>query len=599
MTPYHVTLGGQGFLIDPASYVVRSLAQVPAGALPAGEAPATADPFYERVQRQRQFGQGDGVRRFADPGQPDGWVRGSGVVPGPGGSLRLGPLVADSGAGPVFGQGARAFAVFRGRLYVGLEAAPGEVWSFDGATWSLAFTTGKPGVRSLAVYRDALYVGNGGDGTVQRWDGSALTTAWTNASVASVSAMAVAWFDGSARLFLGNSASAGPGWLQAFDGSAQSIVAVLEEPRVEALAVADGRLYVGAADPTGQPRGSLYAYAGAAAGLAHERAFGDGYPVSAATLEARLVLGWSAGDRVLAWDRRAGTLADLLTGSAEGAGPDPVRALVAFGGALWAGFRDPAGGSVAVRRYDPARGAWSVAVAGVAGDEALALGVFGGSLYLGVARAAGGAEVSRLGLDGFESPGEVETPPFDHGLPDLEKSLRLVELRHAPLPAGASIGLDYRLDTAAAWQTLGSADVAGTEVTTLPFPPGTVARGTAFRARLARGPALADGPELREIALRAVLAPAVRRQWELAVLLEGDAQRPLRRLDNTLEPRSARQLAAALWALRAEPGPLPFVDLEGRARQVWFRELKEVLQRRAQADPASPWTVAHLVLVEA
>ncbi len=266
----------------------------------------------------------------------------------------------------------------------------------------------------------------------------------------------------------------------------------------------------------------------------------------------------------------------------------------------WAGFRDPATGALGARRFDPSSEAWSVAAVGASGDEALALGAYGGALYLGVRQTAGSAQAFRLDLSTDALAGEIETSEFDGGFPDLEKALRALELRHAPLPAGSSLAVEYRLDPGGAWQSLGSAATAGGERSTLPFPAGSVARTVAFRIGLTRGPGASDSPELREVALRSVLVPTPLRQWDLAVLLEGDGAQPLRRLDNTPEPRTARELSAALWALRATPGPLAFEDLEGVTRQVWLRELKEAPQPTTRLDAtAARWTVAHLTLVEA
>lgn len=599
--PYHVSLGGQGFLLDPSTYTVRAQAEVAGpAAVEAGSRVPALDPFVERVQRQTRFGRGEGIERFADPGAPDGWRAGSGVQPTPSGGLTLGPLLADAGGGPVFGQGVQAFAPFRGRLYAGLASAPGEVWAFDPTSgWSLAFTTSKPGVRSLAVYKDALYVGNGGDGTVQVWDGAALATAWTNPAVSAIPALAVAWFGGAARLYLGNCQTSGGGWIQSFDGVAQSTLAVLEEPRVEALAALDGRLFVCASDGAGShARGALYSYAGSASGFGLERAFADGYAAAATSLDHRLYLGWSRGGRVLAWEQASRTLTDLPQ-----PGPpadQPALALAAFEQALWVGTRDATAGTLSLRRYDPATGGWSTpgSSSNVA-DASLALGVFGSALYLGSQSAAGGARVLRAEPAVRALAGEVETPPFDGGLSDAARAPRAALLRHAPLPTGASIAVDYQPAAGAPWQALGTVSTASSQDSSLPFPAGVTATVVRLRLRLARGPGAADAPVVEELALRSVLVPPTRREWSFQVLLQGDAARPLLRLDHTPDPRTARQMADALWTLRAAAGPLTFVDLEGITRQVWLRELKETPQKALARDPAATWTLAQVTLVEA
>lgn len=595
MAQYHVTLGGRGFLMDPAAYAVRALPQPGPASVAGAGAPVSPDPFFERVQRQARFTSGQGQPRFADPDVPDGWTIGTAVVLTPDGALRIGPPLVDAGAGPLLGQGVRAFALYRGRLYAGLDNAPGDVWSFDGATWALAFTCGKPGIRALAAYKDFLYVGNGGDGAVQRWDGTTLTTEFTNAGATAVSALRVAWFSGGARLYVGNSEDGNQAWLQSYDGVALTNLGALEEPRIETLAVAGGRLYVCAADPTGQARGALYSYGGSSSTFLLEHAFADGYAVAAAPLpDGRLALGWSMNGRVLTWQQ--GTLTPLPFSAGAGA----VPALATFAGALWVGFRDPVTATLGLLRYDPVPGALSTAATGAVGDAPLALGAFGASLYLGVQQLAGAARAYRADLAACATSGQIETAPFDGGLPDVPKSVRAASSRFAPLPAGASIALDYRVGSGA-WVLLGTASTAGSDEAELPFPGGVEATALAFRARLTRGPGSADSPELRSVALRYVLAPPLRREWTLSVLLEGDAARPLMRLDNSPEPLTGRQLAAALWALRQQAGPLTFVDPEGRSYQVWLRDLKESTSKRGAAlIPADqPWSVAQLTLVEA
>lgn len=597
---YHVLLGGQGFLLDPVDgYTVRALPQVVLDPLPGsgGSRRLSTDPFYERVQRQRRFGAGEGVARFDDPARPDGWLSGSGILVDADGSLRLGPAVADSGAGPAFGTGATCFALHGGFLYAGLDGAPGQVWRFDGTSWTLAFATGKPGVRALAGYRQFLYVGNAADGDVQRWDGTSLATAFSTPGVTSVRALCVGTIDGS-YLYAGSSIDGGSAFVEQYDGTARVTLATLEEPCVEAVVVLDGRLYVCAGDERGQPRGALYSYAGG--GLVAERSFGDGYATAAMGLGGRLVLGWSSGGRVLAWDRAARTLVDLRPPTASAA---VVRGLVSLSGALWLAERD-AGGMLALRRFEPSArngaGAWSCAAETPAAGEVLGLAAYGGELFVGLASATGSAPIMRADPRAAGTSGSMESAPFDDDLPELDKAWRAVSLSHAPLPTGATLAVEARAGEGDSWQSLNAVGgQAGSVESTFTPAAALVARSLQLRVTLARGSGPSASPGLREIAVRSVLVPPPRREWTLRLLLEGDATRPLRRLDSTPEPLSGRQLAAALWALRAQPGPLSFVDLEGATHEVWLRDLREAPRRAAPLVPDAPWTIAHATLVEA
>lgn len=603
---YHVTLGGIGFLVDPAAYEVRALDPV-IGPIPEAR-PLTPDPRFERVQRQGQF-----TRGLLADGRFESWRSGSGVIAdeSAGGALSLGPDLVDCGAGPLFGAGVRAFGRFDGRLYAGEDAAPGRVWSSaNGQAWTLAFTTGKPGVRALAAFRGGLYVGNAGDGAVQRWDGTALGVAWTNgaASTTGTEALCPAWLDGVPRLYLGISATDG-GWLQSFDGTARGTVAFFDEPRVTALTVLDGRLYVATASAAAvaEASGALYAVEGEPASVSQRAAFGDGYAAGMMPLEHRLALAWPDGS-LRTWNPPTGGLAAEPRIPARLATADRApRALLEHGGStLWLSHRDPASGAFGLLRYTPGRDAWSLAAVATAGlglgAEPLALASFGGALLLGVRRAAGGgadAWLGRADLVGAGPAGAVELGPFDLDAPDVDAVYRAVLLRTDPLPAGALVRVDVRVAASAAWQAAGVFDTAGESEATLLLPPGLVGRGLQVRLRFERGPGATDAPRVREVAARGVLAPTLRRAWRFPILLEGDATRPLLRLDNSPEPRTARQMAAELWGLRAQPGPLPFVDLEGASRSIWLRSLQEVPQRTAAPRFDQPWTLAHVELVEA
>lgn len=596
---YHLTLGGQGFLVDLASYTVRGAEPLAAAASVAtlGAADAAAvDPFFERSQRQIRFSAGMRVQRFADPAQPDGWSSGVGLVPTDDGALRLGPDLVDGGAGSTFGQGVRAFAVFRGALYAGLNGTPGEVWARNGAAWSLAFTTGRPGVRAMAVYRDRLYLGCAGDGAVLRWDGTALSTAWTNAGVTAVDAMCVWWVSGASRLLVANSVDGGQGWLQTYDGVANGVVGTFEEPRATAMAALDNTLYVAAADPLGQPRCTLYGTAGTSATFSARASFSDGYPVSLHPLNKRLVMGWSRDGLVRAWDPSTLVLTELY------AGAGPVGGLALVDGALYAGHRDASGGAPGLLRVDATTSSVSAATlaTGAVVDEPLALALFGDQLWLGAGVAAGGAKVYRADPTAYRASGEVASAAFDGGLPELDKVWRAAWLRCALLPTGASLDLDARLSEGAGWTPLGSLSTAGAQEALFPFPAGWQGSQVWLRLRATRGAGAAASPEVREIGVRFVLVPAARRVWRFDVLLQGDPpRRPMRRLDGTTEPLGARSLAATLWGLRSQPGPLSFVDLEGAAHQVWLRGLEETVRAAPTGTPSATWSIARVTLVEA
>ena len=122
-------------------------------------------------------------------------------------------------------------------------------------------------------------------------------------------------------------------------------------------------------------------------------------------------------------------------------------------------------------------------------------------------------------------------------------------------------------------------------------------RQVAFRLLLG-GPAGAAGsPVVRDWLLRYAVAPELKREWELPVILEGTAELPLARLDGTPEPLTGAQLSAALWALKGQAGPTTLVDLDGSSRAVWITDLREEVAELSQR--LGYQTVGKLKLLEA
>ncbi|MDP8921710.1 MAG: hypothetical protein M3O34_02405, partial [Chloroflexota bacterium] len=164
---YHVTLNGQGYLIDLDTYVRRSFETFALkrarGARSYGDLRGP-----EQVVRLTDWSGGEGQVQHDQAG-PSRYRAGDGVdafsVPG---GLRLGPeLVARVSPGS---NESGALGSFNGHLIVG--DAAGDVYRFDGATATLVGNVGGA-VRSLETFRGKLYVGREGSGAVAE-----ITPAW-------------------------------------------------------------------------------------------------------------------------------------------------------------------------------------------------------------------------------------------------------------------------------------------------------------------------------------------------------------------------------------------------------------------------------------
>ena len=297
-----------------------------------------------------------------------------------------------------------------------------------------------------------------------------------------------------------------------------------------------------------------------------------------------------AGGQGYRWDgaeRQLGTPAQPYAGG-------ELRGMAVWGGALWVAYADGSGANaVGLLRHD--RDGWSRPAAGLSGTAPRALVLYNGQLHV-LTAAAANAQMHRT-AGTYRASGQLETGLFDAGLPSVDKVLRSVALTHAPLADGQSIQVQYRLEDAGAWTTLGTSGAAGATSAELAFAGTVRCKQVAFRLLLGGTAGAAGSPVLYDWLLRYAPVPELKREWELAVRLEGTPELPLVRLDGTPEPSTGAQLSQALWTLKAQGGPTTLVDLDGTTRTVWVVELREEvaeLSRRLGTQ-----TVGKLRLVEA
>ena len=99
-----------------------------------------------------------------------------------------------------------------------------------------------------------------------------------------------------------------------------------------------------------------------------------------------------------------------------------------------------------------------------------------------------------------------------------------------------SIQVEYRLEDTGGWTSLGTLSSVGATTATYPFAANTTGRQIAFRLTFTGTGGAASAATLYELSLRYVPRPAVTREWELAVVLEGTTDLPLVTLDGASEP---------------------------------------------------------------
>jgi len=185
---------------------------------------------------------------------------------------------------------------------------------------------------------------------------------------------------------------------------------------------------------------------------------------------------------------------------------------------------------------------------------------------------------------------------FTAGLAAEDKLWLTIELYHAALNANESVVVDYQLSDAGAWTTAGTASTPGSESETFTLPIATKSKSLRLRLTFTLTDQI-KSPKVYSILARYLVESDAKAEWQLNVLLEGTAQVPLRRLDQSPETQTGAQLSATLWTSRAKKQTLAFTDYNGDAKTVHLRHLDEQIapasQRQGQA------TIAHLTLLEA
>jgi hypothetical protein len=150
------------------------------------------------------------------------------------------------------------------------------------------------------------------------------------------------------------------------------------------------------------------------------------------------------------------------------------------------------------------------------------------------------------------------------------------------MPSGQSVQVEYQLEDAGAWTSLGTFSTTGGTTVTYSFPANTTCRQMALRLTLTGSAGTANSPVIHELAVRYVPRPAVTREWELAVVLEGMPELPLVTLDGAAESLTGAQLTQLLWTAAGSAGPVSLVDLDGASYSVYVQDVREEVGKISQ-----------------
>jgi hypothetical protein len=208
--------------------------------------------------------------------------------------------------------------------------------------------------------------------------------------------------------------------------------------------------------------------------------------------------------------------------------------------------------------------------------------VYADRLYVATSKTSGAGLVTPVDPLTFGASGTLDSGLVSCGLPGVSKLFKAITIVTSALVSPQTVKVEYQLEDTGAWTTLGTLSTVGATTATYSFAASTTGRQIAFRVTLTGTAGATTSPVLYELALRYVPRPAVTREWELAVVLEGTPELPLVTLDSAAEPLTGAQLTSALWTTAGSAGPVTLVDLDGVSYSVYVQDVREEIGKLSQ-----------------
>ena len=378
---------------------------------------------------------------------------------------------------------------YNGKLYAALgnnTAGDATVWEYDGTTWRIVGGQGIDGswahslienVYSMVTYKGNLYVGTGltaGDGDVWRYNGSSwtqvggdgLNSGWSGAGYEGVYSLGV--YNGNLIAGLGASAQDaevysynGTSWSKiGGDGVASSWSAASNIEVVNTISVYAGNLYVGLGNSAGD--GDVWRYNGTAWLQVGGDGLNSSWPVSTyenvnsmSVYDNKLVvgLGDTTGDAEVwtysgtAWSQIGGDGLNAGFGGASGYDYERVRSLTVYNGNLYAATGSDTGDGDVWQWNGTAwsligghgvNASWDINTA----EDVFTLTVYKGKLYAGTGFSTNvDAAVYSYGNNGFlQSSTTSQDTNWHHIAASYDGSTMRLYI-DGTLDASASIGL--------------------------------------------------------------------------------------------------------------------------------------------------------------
>jgi hypothetical protein len=570
---YHVVIDGQGYLVDLDTYRrAISQASIFASKTRAGDA-SYGDLSQQNVWAQQDWRGGFGYPEW-DPNNPTRFADGKGIDTSFG-DLRLGRTqtsVFNPATNDIYG-----LAVYEGNIYA-ISGSSGLIWrsTNGGVTWSQHHDTTRASLRSIALFAGLLVVGSGDSGELFRWNGTDWASYFTISGSPTAIRSLFTWFRtaNATELYAGCSLTATTAKLVRLSTTpAETLIANVYLPKIDAIGANDGKLYFCALDDTSGVRGEVFTFDGS--NTRSVTSLPDNAITSFTEYQNQLWAGSRTRGKI--WTVATTGLTEQFSipeVAMSGSPPDftdAIRSLVVDRGRLYFPAVDVQG--LSLYQYDG--NGWCRITSGGSGEEARALAAFNNELF--VTTGDVNPFIYRVAQT-YPTSGELITGWFDAELGSIEKGFVRLTLAHAPLAAGETIAVHYALDDATTWTSLGTSDVDGAGTASFTFPAQTKGRRIRFRFTLSLTTNTAT-PRLRdailEYQLSSLSGTTIKSEWSFEALLEGTSELPLIRLDQSAETQTGGQLSAALWTSRGKAGAISFTDIAAVARTVYFLDLTE------------------------
>lgn len=563
---FHVAIGGRTYMLDTSKNAETVNGDIPVqrpqadtGADP-GAGTLSTDGLWRRTfdTFHHAAGQTYADRREPDPAR---FLSSQGLDPWTKGYLSLLPAVTDTGAG----SAVIALLVVNSRVYALSSSAPFLQFSTDLVTWTTV--TGLPATAPTSMTTDGsnVYTAHGAAGIYTSAVTGTTATLLTAGTVSRVGYVRGRLMASNANLLYNYTAT---------------LDLIYTHPNAgftwEGFGEGPGVLYAfGAANG----RARIYRTAIKADGTALDIPVAASVPITGAAyaMESLANLGLIAGEkgwRTALYDDNGDVILGPLVETAS-----PVRCVTVSDRYAWFGLTNYSATSTGILRADPS----TDTAAGTSRDGSVPvlawatdLMATGQGTVTAVADFAGRRVFAVTGLGTFVAhatdkvaSGTIDLGLIGFGIGDLKNAL-FADVRHLPLPAGASVQVEVGKDG-------GAFQVAGTSVVDGAVSA-TVGLGQILAELVGIRLTLTAGATLREVTLRAAPAPEVGEIWQLPLLLFHEqydaAGQPSDDMDVPTEREYLRELRRTQTAVTVQIGSETFVGIVGRLAE--FRHEKMV-----------------------